>query len=115
MEELYKSNLKGKKVAADGATSPHQEGNLSSQCDIQMEMMPSINSSSHMFGTLPHGMGGENLWNDPSDMYIDFGVLGNITGFEEYEETITTPREGEDPNNTPNEKDMQPFCYSLTE
>ena len=24
MEELYKSNLKGKKVAADGATSPHQ-------------------------------------------------------------------------------------------
>ena len=38
-----------------------------------------------------------------------------ITGFEEYEETITTPREGEDPNNTPNEKDMQPFCYSLTE
>ena len=25
------------------------------------------------------GMGGENLWNDPSDMYIDFGVLGNVS------------------------------------
>ena len=89
-------------------------------------------------------------------MYIDFGVLGNVSsGIENIldmnfnyallndfvevigmeldgsiltiecacadnriwgnEETITTPREGEDPNNTPNEKDMQPFCYSLTE
>ena len=31
------------------------------------------------------------------------------------EETLTTPCEDGDPNNTLNEKDMQPFCYSLME
>ena len=36
-------------------------------------------------------------------------------GFHQYEETITTPCEGGDPNNTPNENDMQPFCYPLME
>ncbi|RVW77292.1 hypothetical protein CK203_050128 [Vitis vinifera] len=168
MEELYKSNLKGKKLAADEATSPHQVhdpnivktkgnlgkvasnfqngrwcscckrvghtirkcleatiphtgnqrdmvSNLSSQCEIEMEMMPSTNSSVDMFATLHHGMRAEHLWNDPSNMYIDFSALVNVPGFQQYEETITTPCEGGDPNNTPNENDMQPFCCSLME
>ena len=36
-----------------------------------------------------------------------------VTRFQQYEQTITTPSQGGDPNNTPNEKDMQRFCYSL--
>ncbi|RVW52108.1 hypothetical protein CK203_095075 [Vitis vinifera] len=38
-----------------------------------------------------------------------------IPGFQQYEKTITTPCGYGDPNNTPNENDMQPFCYSLME
>ncbi|RVW82805.1 hypothetical protein CK203_051168 [Vitis vinifera] len=38
-----------------------------------------------------------------------------VPGFQQYEETITTPCEGGDPNNTPYENDMQSFCYSLME
>ncbi|RVW59745.1 Protein FAR1-related sequence 7 [Vitis vinifera] len=40
-----------------------EETNLSSQCDIQMEMMPSTNSSVDIFATI-HGMLGEHLSND---------------------------------------------------
>ncbi|KAL6310998.1 hypothetical protein AAG906_024662 [Vitis piasezkii] len=110
MEELYKNNLKLKKLAANGATSPHQESNLSSQCDIEMELMPSSNCSVDMFATLRH-----HSWNDPSNMYIDFDALVNVPGFQQYEETLTTPYEGGNPNNTPYENDMQAFCYSLME
>ncbi|KAL6320097.1 hypothetical protein AAG906_004606 [Vitis piasezkii] len=168
MEELYNYNLKGKKIASDGATGTNQvrdpnivktkgnpgkvamnvqkgrrcsrckrvghtirkcpeatipqnaqpgymeETNLSSQCDIQREMMPSTNSSVDIFATL-HGMLGEQLPNDPSDMYIDWGELNNIAGFQQHEQSMSTPCEGGDPNKYPNEKDMQPFFYSLTE
>ena len=38
-----------------------------------------------------------------------------ISIFQQYEQTMTTPCEGEDPNKYPNEKDMQPFYYSLNE
>ncbi|RVX07463.1 Protein FAR1-related sequence 5 [Vitis vinifera] len=129
MEELYNSNLKGKKVAGDGAVirnqvrdpnivkikgNPGKESNLSSQCDIQMETMPSTNSSVDMFATLP-GMREEHLSNDQSDIYINYGEFGNITGFQQYGQTMTTPWEGGDPNKYPNEKDMQPFYYSLKE
>ncbi|RVW17997.1 Protein FAR1-related sequence 5 [Vitis vinifera] len=168
MEELYNYNLKGKKIASDGATGTNQvrdpnivktkgnpgkvamnvqkgrrcsrckrvghtirkcpeatipqnaqpgymeETNLSSQCDIQREMMPSTNSSVDIFATL-HGMLGEQLPNDPSDMYIDWGELNNIAGFQQHEQSMSTPCEGGDPNKYPNEKDMQPFFYSLAE
>ncbi|RVW31484.1 hypothetical protein CK203_105813 [Vitis vinifera] len=57
----------------------------------------------------------EHSWNDPSNMYIDFNALVNVPGFQQYEETITAPCEGGDPNNTPYENDMQSFCYSLME
>ncbi|RVW94149.1 Protein FAR1-related sequence 5 [Vitis vinifera] len=128
MEELYNYNLKGKKIAADGATGTNQvrdpnivktkgnpgkvamnvqkgrrcsrckrvghtirkcpeatilkmlsreETNLFSQCDIQMEMMPSTNSSVDIFATI-HEMLGEELPNDRSDMYIDWGELNNL-------------------------------------
>ncbi|RVW88940.1 Protein FAR1-related sequence 5 [Vitis vinifera] len=131
MEELYNYNLKGKKIASNGATGTNEvrdpnivktkgnpgkvamnvqkgrrcsrckrvghtirkcpeatipqnaqpsymeETNLSSQCDIQREMMPSTNSSVDIFATL-HGMLGEQLPNDPSDMYIDWGELNNV-------------------------------------
>ncbi|KAL6329408.1 hypothetical protein AAG906_018047 [Vitis piasezkii] len=161
MEELYNYNLKGKKIAADGATSTNQvrdpnivknkgnpgkvainvqkgrrcsrckrvghtirkcpklqsskcsrgymETNLSSQCDIQMEMMPSTNSSVDIFATVHH------LSNDRSDKYIDCSELNNIAGFQQHEQNMTTPCQGGDPNKYPNEKDMQPFFYSLTE
>ncbi|RVW18027.1 Protein FAR1-related sequence 5 [Vitis vinifera] len=168
MEELYNYNLKGKKIASDGATGTNQvrdpnivktkgnpgkvamnvqkgrrcsrckrvghtirkcpqatipqnaqsgymeETNLSSQCDIQREMMPSTNSSVDIFSTL-HGMLGEQLPNDPSDMYIDWGELNNIAGVQQHEQSMSTPCEGGDPNKYPNEKDMQPFFYSLAE
>ncbi|RVW92888.1 Protein FAR1-related sequence 5 [Vitis vinifera] len=91
-----------------------EETNLSSQCDIQREMMPSTNSSVDIFATL-HGMLGEQLPNDPSDMYIDWGELNNIAGFQQHEQSMSTPCEGGDPNKYPNEKDMQPFFYSLAE
>ena len=38
-----------------------------------------------------------------------------ITGFQQYEQTMTTACEGGDPNKYPNEKDMQSFFYSLME
>ncbi|KAL6343311.1 hypothetical protein AAG906_022386 [Vitis piasezkii] len=146
MEELYNYNLKGKKIASDGATGTNQvrdpnivktkgnpgkvamnvqkgrrcsrckreETNLSSQGDIQREMMPSTNSSVDIFATL-HGMLGEQLPNDPSDMYIDWGELNNIAGVQQHEQSMSTPCEGGDPNKYPNEKDMQPFFYSLAE
>ncbi|KAL6329221.1 hypothetical protein AAG906_014831 [Vitis piasezkii] len=111
MEELYNYNLKEKKIVADGATGTNQvhdaivvkgwvtqlkvseatilkmlnreETNLSSQCDIQMEMMPSTNSSINIFATvhvctIGLGMLGEHLSNDRSDMYIDCGELNNL-------------------------------------
>eukprot|EP00261_Vitis_vinifera_P026023 XP_010659131.1 PREDICTED: protein FAR1-RELATED SEQUENCE 5-like [Vitis vinifera] len=140
--ELYNYNLKGKKIASDGATGTNQvrdpnivktkgnpgkvamnvqkgrrcsrckrvghtirkcpeatipqnaqpgymeETNLSSQCDIQREMMPSTNSSVDIFATL-HGMLGEQLPNDPSDMYIDWGELNNIAGFQQHEQSMS--------------------------
>ncbi|KAL6342650.1 hypothetical protein AAG906_012517 [Vitis piasezkii] len=162
MEELYNYNLKGKKIASDGATTKGNPGkvamnvqkgrrcsrckrvghtirkcpeatipqnaqpgymeetNLSSQGDIQREMMPSTNSSVDIFATL-HGMLGEQLPNDPSDMYIDWGELNNlkktmkcacaIVGVQEHEQSMSTPCEGGDPNKYPNEKDMQPFLF----
>ena len=38
-----------------------------------------------------------------------------ITGFQQYGQTMTTPWEDGDPNKYPNEKDMQSFYYSLKE
>ncbi|KAL6350402.1 hypothetical protein AAG906_004353 [Vitis piasezkii] len=162
MEELYNYNLKGKKIASDGATGTNQvrdpnivktkgnpgkvamnvqkgrrcsrckrvghtirkcpeatipqnaqpgymeETNLSSQGDIQREMMPSTNSSVDIFATL-HGA----VANDPSDMYIDWGELNNIAGFQQHEQSMSTPCEGGDPNKYPNEKDMQPFLFHI--
>ncbi|KAL6311290.1 hypothetical protein AAG906_019580 [Vitis piasezkii] len=169
MEELYNYNLKGKKIAADGAIGTNQvcdpnivktkgnpgkvamnvqkgrrcnrckrvghtirkcpeatipqnaqpgymeETNLSSQCDIQMEMMPSTNSSVDIFATIHH------LSNDRSDMYIDCGEHNNlkkqwnvhvqIADFKEHEQNMSTPCQGGDPNKYPNEKDMQPFLF----
>ena len=32
-----------------------------------------------------------------------------ITGFQQYEQTMTTPCQGGDPSKYPKEKDMQPF------
>ena len=32
-----------------------------------------------------------------------------IAGFQQYEQTMTTPCQCEDPNKYPNENDMQPF------
>ncbi|KAL6311958.1 hypothetical protein AAG906_007446 [Vitis piasezkii] len=171
MEELYNYNLKGKKIAADGATGTNQvrdpnivktKGNpgkvamnvqkgrrcsrckrvghtirkcpkiqsskcswviwyyiggsdLSSQCDIQMEMMPSTNSLVDILQPYMYGMQGEHLLNDRSDMYIDCGEFANIAGFQQHEQNMSTPCQGGDPNKYPNEKDMQPFFYSLTE
>ncbi|RVW33253.1 hypothetical protein CK203_105673 [Vitis vinifera] len=39
------------------------------------------------------GMQGEHFSNDQSDIYIDYGELGNITGFQQYGQTMTTPWE----------------------
>ncbi|RVW50102.1 hypothetical protein CK203_104771 [Vitis vinifera] len=129
MEELYKNNLKLKKLAADGATSPHQvrdpnivntkgnpdkvaskfqNGRRCSRCKIVGHTIQKCPKA-----TIPHtgnqrdmGMRAEHLWNDPFNMYIDFGALVNVPGFQQYEETITTPCEGGYPNDTPNENDM---------
>ena len=38
-----------------------------------------------------------------------------IAGFQQHEQSMSTPCEGGDPNKYPNEKDMQPFFYSLAE
>ena len=38
-----------------------------------------------------------------------------VLGFQQYEETLTTPCEGGNPNNTSYENDMHAFCYSLME
>ncbi|KAL6334209.1 hypothetical protein AAG906_007456 [Vitis piasezkii] len=131
MEELYNYNFgrrcsRCKRVGhtirkCPEATIPQnaqpgymEETNLSSQCDIQREMMPSTNSSVDIFATL-HGMLGEQFPNDPSDMYIDWGELNNIAGVQQHEQSMSTPCEGGDPNKYPNEKDMQPFFYSLAE
>ncbi|RVW37768.1 Protein FAR1-related sequence 5 [Vitis vinifera] len=64
-----------------------EETNLSSQCDIQREMMPSTNSSVDIFATL-HGMLGEQLPNDPSDMYIDWGELNNWLPVEKFSQPV---------------------------
>ncbi|KAL6313749.1 hypothetical protein AAG906_010168 [Vitis piasezkii] len=74
-----------------------------------MEMMSSTNSSIDICATVHH------LSNDRSDMYIDCGELNNIAGFQQHEQNMSTPCQGGDPNKYPNEKDMQPFFYSLTE
>ncbi|KAL6345067.1 hypothetical protein AAG906_013550 [Vitis piasezkii] len=113
-EELYKSNLNGKKLAVDGATSPHQvrDPNI-----VKTKRNPGKVASNFQkrrrCSRCKRAMRAKHLWNDPSNMYIDFGALVNVLGFQQYEETITTPCEGGDPNNTPNENDMQPFGYSL--
>ncbi|KAL6347547.1 hypothetical protein AAG906_026072 [Vitis piasezkii] len=71
--------------------------------------------NAELFFVVGLGMRGEHLSNDQSDIYIDYGEFGNIAGFQQYGQTMTTPWEGEDPNKYPNEKDMQPFYYSLKE
>ncbi|KAL6348716.1 hypothetical protein AAG906_019451 [Vitis piasezkii] len=86
MEELYKSNLKGNKVVADGATSPHQVRD------------PNIVKTK----------------GNPGKVASNF-QKGRRCSRCKRVETITTLCEGGDPNNTPNENDMQPFCYSLME
>ncbi|KAL6335332.1 hypothetical protein AAG906_029575 [Vitis piasezkii] len=93
MEEFYKSNLKWKKLAVDGATSPHQvrDPNI-----VKTKGNPDKVASNFQKGR-------------------QCSRCKRIPGFQQYEKTITTPCEYGDPNNTPNENDMQPFCYSLME
>ncbi|RVW31133.1 hypothetical protein CK203_116367 [Vitis vinifera] len=110
MEELYNTNLKWKKVAGDGATSPNQVHD------------PNIVKTKGNLGKVATNFQKGRRWNvrgalsnDQSDIYIDYGEFGNIAGFQQYGQTMTTPWEGGDPNKYPNEKDMQPFYYSLKE
>ncbi|RVW58741.1 Protein FAR1-related sequence 5 [Vitis vinifera] len=142
MEELYNYNLKGKKIASDGAIGTNQvrdpnivktkgnpgkvamnvqkgrrcgcckrvghtirkcpeatipqnaqpgymeETNLSSQCDIQREMMPSTNSSIDIFATLHVWNVKGAVANDPSDMYIDWVELNNWLPDEDFPQPV---------------------------
>ncbi|RVW59013.1 hypothetical protein CK203_106017 [Vitis vinifera] len=138
MEELYNYNLKGKKIAADGATGTNQvrdpnimktkgnpgkvamnvqKGRRCSHCKRVGHTIRKCPEATIPQNAQPGYMGmlGEHLSNDRSDMYIDCGELNNIAGFQQHEQNMSTPCEGGDPNKYPNEKDMQPFFYSLTE
>ncbi|KAL6331659.1 hypothetical protein AAG906_014309 [Vitis piasezkii] len=97
MEELYNYNLKGKKIASDGATGTNQvrdpnivktkgnpgkvamnvqKGRRCSRCKRVGHTIESVRSYNPQ--NAHRGMLGEQLPNDPSDMYIDWGELNNV-------------------------------------
>ncbi|RVW29113.1 Protein FAR1-related sequence 5 [Vitis vinifera] len=126
----------GKKIASDGATGTNQvrdpnivktkgnpgkvamnvqKGRRCSRCKRVGHTIRKCPEATIPQNAQPGYMGmlGEQLPNDPSDMYIDWGELNNIAGFQQHEQSMSTPCEGGDPNKYPNEKDMQPFFLFL--
>ncbi|XP_059593079.1 protein FAR1-RELATED SEQUENCE 5-like [Vitis vinifera] len=101
MEELYNYNLKGKKIASDGATGTNQvrdpnivktkgnpgkvamnvqKGRRCSRCKRVGHTIRKCPQATIPQNAQPGYMGmlGERLPNDPSDMYIDWGELNNV-------------------------------------
>ncbi|XP_059597879.1 protein FAR1-RELATED SEQUENCE 5-like [Vitis vinifera] len=101
MEELYNYNLKGKKIASDGATGTNQvrdpnivktkgnpgkvamnvqKGRRCSRCKRVGHTIRKCPEATIPQNAEPGYMGmlGEQLPNDPSDMYIDWGELNNV-------------------------------------
>nr|CAN76863.1 hypothetical protein VITISV_001669 [Vitis vinifera] len=101
MEELYNYNLKGKKIASNGATGTNevrdpnivktkgnpgkvamnvQKGRRCSRCKRVGHTIRKCPEATIPQNAQPSYMGmlGEQLPNDPSDMYIDWGELNNV-------------------------------------
>ncbi|KAL6316104.1 hypothetical protein AAG906_015934 [Vitis piasezkii] len=113
MEELYNYNLKGKKIAADGATGTNQvrdpnivktKGNPGK---VAMNVQKGRRCShckrvGHTIRKCPEATIPQNA--QPGYM---------IAGFQQHEQNMSTPCQSGNPNKYPNEKNMQPFFLFL--